>query len=41
MEKSLMTEGLDKVMTEDELVHLVEYLTTLKVAQDPLALNQP
>lgn len=41
MEKSLMTEGLDKVMTEDELIHLVEYLTTLKVVQDPLALNQP
>ncbi len=31
MDQSLMTEGLHKVMREDELVDLVEYLTTLKV----------
>lgn len=30
MEKSLMTEGLHKVMNEEELVDLVEYLGTLK-----------
>lgn len=30
MDKSLMTEGLHKVMNEDEMVDLVEYLTTLK-----------
>ncbi len=34
MEKSLMTAGLDKVMNEDEMVDLVEYLSTLKVAEE-------
>ncbi|MCJ7466351.1 MAG: c-type cytochrome [Maribacter sp.] len=34
MEKSLMTEGLDKVMNEDEMVDLVAYLSTLKVAEE-------
>ncbi|WP_339704991.1 PVC-type heme-binding CxxCH protein [uncultured Kriegella sp.] len=29
MDKSLMTEGLHKIMNEEELVDLVEYLTTL------------
>jgi len=33
MENSLMTEGLHKVMREEELVDLVEYLTTLKLSE--------
>jgi len=39
MEKSLMTEGLHKVMSEEDLVDLVEYLTTLKVEEEVIALN--
>ena len=39
MEKSLMTEGLDKVMSEEDLIDLVEYLGTLKVEEDVVDLN--
>ncbi len=39
MEKSLMTEGLHKVMSEEDLVNLVEYLGTLKVEEEIVALN--
>ena len=39
MKKSLMTEGLHKVMSEEDLVDLVEYLGTLKVEEEVLALN--
>ncbi|SKB61128.1 PVC-type heme-binding CxxCH protein [Maribacter arcticus] len=39
MEKSLMTEGLNKVMSEEDLVDLVEYLGTLKVEEDVVDLN--
>ena len=39
MEKSLMTEGLHKVMSEEDLVDLVEYLGTLKVEEEVVALN--
>jgi hypothetical protein len=31
MDRSLMPEGLDKVMEQEELVDLVAYLETLKV----------
>jgi putative membrane-bound dehydrogenase-like protein len=34
MQNSLMTEGLHKVMSEEDLVDLVEYLTTLKVGEE-------
>jgi len=33
MEKSLMTEGLHKVMSENDLIDLIEYLGTLKVEE--------
>lgn len=33
MENSLMTEGLHKVMSEEDLVDLVEYLSTLKIPE--------
>ena len=36
MDTSLMTEGLHKVMTEDELVDLVTYLQTLKLEEQAL-----
>lgn len=39
MQQSLMTEGLHKVMSEKDLVDLVEYLTTLKVEEEVVALN--
>ncbi len=39
MDKSLMTEGLAKVMSEDDLVDLIAYLETLKVDEEVLALN--
>ncbi|HZJ20998.1 MAG TPA: c-type cytochrome, partial [Pricia sp.] len=39
MDKSLMTEGLAKVMSEEDLVDLIEYLGTLKVDEEVLALN--
>ncbi len=39
MDKSLMTEGLANVMSEDDLVDLIEYLGTLKVDEEVLALN--
>lgn len=34
MDKSLMTEGLSKVMSEDDMVDLIEYLGTLKVDEE-------
>ncbi len=39
MEKSLMTEGLHKVMSEDDLVDLVTYLETLKIEEEIVALR--
>ncbi len=39
MERSLMTEGLHKVMSEDDLVDLVAYLETLKVEEENTADN--
>ncbi len=39
MDKSLMTEGLATVMSKDDLVDLIEYLGTLKVDVEILALN--
>lgn len=36
MENSLMTQGLHKVMSEEELVDLVEYLTTLKLDEEEI-----
>jgi len=39
MDKSLMTEGLANVMSEDDLVDLIEYLGTLKIDEEILALN--
>ncbi|MGI9551185.1 MAG: c-type cytochrome [Aurantibacter sp.] len=39
MENSLMTEGLHKVMTEEDLIDLVEYLGTLRVEEEIIASN--
>ena len=39
MDKSLMTEGLHKVMSEEDMVDLVEYLRTLKVEEEVVGLN--
>jgi len=35
----LMTEGLHKVMSEEDMVDLVEYLRTLKVEEEVVGLN--
>ncbi|KKL68183.1 hypothetical protein LCGC14_2127540, partial [marine sediment metagenome] len=37
MDTSLMTEGLSKVMSEDDLVDLIEYLKSLKVDEEIIA----
>lgn len=39
MDQSLMTQGLHKVMSEDDLIDLVEYLGTLKVDEKEVASN--
>ena len=39
METSLMTEGLSNIIPEDDLVDLIEYLTSLKVEEEILASN--
>ena len=39
MEKSLMTEGLHKIMSKEDLVDLVEYLGTLKIEEEVVALK--
>lgn len=39
MDKSLMTEGLAQVMSKEDLVDLVEYLTTLKIDEEIIASN--
>lgn len=39
MDKSLMPEGLHKVMSKDDLVDLVTYLETLKVREEIIAVN--
>ena len=39
MDTSLMTEGLARVMSKDDLVDLVEYLGTLKVKPETIASN--
>ena len=39
MDRSLMTEGLHKVMSKEDLVNLVEYLTTLKVDEQAVAVH--
>ncbi|HET8736696.1 MAG TPA: c-type cytochrome, partial [Pricia sp.] len=39
MDTSLMTEGLAKIMSKDDLIDLVEYLGTLKIDQDRVASN--
>jgi putative membrane-bound dehydrogenase-like protein len=39
MEQSLMTQGLHKVMSQEDLINLVEYLTTLKVEEEIVASN--
>ncbi|WP_299530767.1 PVC-type heme-binding CxxCH protein [Ulvibacterium sp.] len=39
MDQSLMTKGLHKVMSQEDLINLVEYLTTLKVEEEIVASN--
>ncbi|RKN76775.1 PVC-type heme-binding CxxCH protein [Ulvibacterium marinum] len=39
MNQSLMTQGLHKVMSQGDLINLVEYLTTLKVEEEIVASN--